>query len=57
LAVGSITPVHEYMRTIQNTIIGNLNQSEAALYEGKMPNNFFGYADDSFFFKYLVNDR
>lgn len=57
LSVGSITPLHEYMRTIQNTVSGNLNQSEAELFQGTMPNNFFGYADDSIFFKYLVSDR
>lgn len=57
LAVGSITPVHEFTRTIENTQSGNLNHGEAVLYRGKLPNNFFGYADRSFFFKYLVSDR
>lgn len=57
LSVGSITPIHEYTRTIENTQSGNLNHSEAVLYRGKLPNNFLGYADDSFFFQYLMNDR
>lgn len=56
ILIGSITPVHEWIRTLQNTVSGDLNQSEAVLYSGTMPNNFYGYADDSFFFKYLASD-
>ncbi len=57
ILIGSITPIHEAVRTFQNTISGNLNQYEIDLRADGMRNNFFGYTEESFFFRYLINNR
>ena len=57
LITGSITPIHEGIRTFQNTVSGNLNQYEIVLYTDSLKNNFYGYTNDSFFFQYLINNR
>lgn len=52
--VGCITPVHEFIRTIQNTMDGNIVQEEKDLITDWQRDNFFGEYENTMFFKYLA---
>lgn len=59
LVIGSITPVHEFTRTVSQTFLRIKN--DEIVYQEDMPNdellsleNFAGDVDESFFYKYLA---
>lgn len=62
LALGAVTPIHEFSRTIQNTFkstssevqIPAVAQTDEQLMTGECCDNFRGDANKSFFYKYLA---